>query len=259
MADEEVLAGGNMTAVRRIGNTVRRAAGPWTPAVHALLTHIRRRGFTRAPEPLGYDEQGREIISLLPGNVAVYPLAESVLSDSTLRDVVSMLRQYHDATVDFEPPADAVWQLSPHEPREVLCHNDFCPYNLLFQNGQLGGVIDFDTASPGPRVWDLGYTAYRFVPLTGPDNPDVGYAGPVEQRRRLALFCDTYGEPEITSAEVLHTAIARLQDLVEFIISSARSGDPAQQAVLERGDTEIYERDLAYLNATAAELTGESL
>ena len=42
------LAGGNMSAgVVRVGDTVRRPAGPWTPAVHALLTHLHEAGFSR--------------------------------------------------------------------------------------------------------------------------------------------------------------------------------------------------------------------
>jgi hypothetical protein len=256
MTDEELLTGGNMTVVTRVGDTVRRTAGPWTPAVHALLTHIRRRGFTLAPEPFGYDEQGREILSLLPGDAAAYPLPGHVLSDKTLRGVAGTLRAFHDATTDFEPPANAMWQWPPREPREVLCHNDFAPYNLLFQDGQLSGVVDFDTASPGPRIWDLGYTAYRFVPLTAPDNPDVDYSGIVEQRRRLALFCHAYGAPDFAPTKVLHTAIARLRELVDLIVSSARAGDSAQQAVLERGDTEIYRRDIEYLESVATRFAG---
>ncbi len=35
--EEEVLAGGNMAKVVRIGTTVHRSAGAWTPTVHALL------------------------------------------------------------------------------------------------------------------------------------------------------------------------------------------------------------------------------
>jgi len=41
---EEKLAGGNMSAVARIGGTVRREAGFWTPRVHALLSHLRAQG-----------------------------------------------------------------------------------------------------------------------------------------------------------------------------------------------------------------------
>ena len=64
---EEVLAGGNMTAVVRVGDTVRRGAGPWTPTIHAFMRHLRAAGFASIPEPLGIDDRGREIISLLPG------------------------------------------------------------------------------------------------------------------------------------------------------------------------------------------------
>jgi hypothetical protein len=34
---------------------------------------------------------------------------------------------------------------------------------------------------------------------------------------------------------------------VAFIQREAAAGDPAQTAVLERGDVDIYERDIAYV------------
>ena len=83
----------------------------------------------------------------------------------------------------------ACWQWPAHEPVQVICHNDFAPYNLMFENGKLTGVIDLDLASPGPRVWDMAYTAYRFVPLTDPSNPDAPFPGAQAQARRLAAFC----------------------------------------------------------------------
>jgi hypothetical protein len=51
----------------RSGDTVRRAAGPWTPAVHTLLAHLAAKNFPGAPRPLGFDEQGREVLSLVEG------------------------------------------------------------------------------------------------------------------------------------------------------------------------------------------------
>ena len=49
------------------------------------------------------------------------------------------------------------WQTPAHKPPEVICHNDFAPDNMVFDGRRrLVGVIDGDTASPGPRVWDLG-------------------------------------------------------------------------------------------------------
>jgi hypothetical protein len=108
-------------------------------------------------------------------------------------------------------------------------------------------VIDLDLASPGPRVLDLAYTAYRFVPLTDPANPDAPFPGAAEQHRRLSAFCAAYDEPRIAAHEVLEAAVANLRELVEFIEREAAAGDRAQQAVLDRGDVALYERDIAYI------------
>lgn len=56
------LSGGSVTTVRRVGDTVRRETGPWTPAVHALLRHLAARGFDRAPRVLGIDDDGAEVL-----------------------------------------------------------------------------------------------------------------------------------------------------------------------------------------------------
>jgi hypothetical protein len=93
----------------------------------------------------------------------------------------------------------------------------------------------------------MGYAAYRFVPLTDPENPDVPFTGAGEQAGRLAAFCAAYGEPGIRPADVLDAAEAKLRELVAFIEREAAAGDPAQRAVLARGDVAIYKRDIAYL------------
>ena len=74
----------------------------------------------------------------------------------------------HDATAGFEPPADACWMLEmPGDlPAEVVCHNDFAPTTSSSANGGPVGVIDWETAAPGARVWDVAYAAYRWVPLS---------------------------------------------------------------------------------------------
>jgi hypothetical protein len=245
--NEEVLAGGSMTAVVRVGDTVRRTAGPWTPTIHALLRHLRGKGFDCVPEPLGLDDRGREILSLLPGRPATYPLPAFAWTDATLRAVATTLRAYHEASAGFEPPGDAVWQWPAHRPAEVICHNDFAPYNLMFEDGVLTGVIDLDLASPGPRIWDIAEAAYRFVPLTDPANPDAPFPGAKKQARRLDAFCSAHGDPRITPADVVDTTIEKLTELVAFIEREAAAGDCAQQAVLGRGDVDIYRRDIDYL------------
>jgi phosphotransferase family enzyme len=250
---EVPLTGGNMTAVVRVGDTVRRTAGPWTPTIHALLRHVRAAGFTLAPEPLGIDEQGREILSHRPGAT---PRPEVVHAEATLDAVARMLRAYHDATAGFVLPPGGRWRFPIHEPVEVVCHNDVAPYNLVFEGDTLAGLIDWDLASPGPRVWDLASTAYRFIPLCAPENPDLPFPGADEQARRLARICMAYGDPRIGPASVLATAIVRLRDLNAFMHREAAAGNAAQRAIIERGRGRIYDVDAAYLEAAAGRLAG---
>jgi aminoglycoside phosphotransferase (APT) family kinase protein len=121
----------------------------------------------------------------------------------------------------------------------------------LFEDGKLTGVIDLDLASPGPRVWDMAYTAYRFVPLTDPANRDAPFPGVDAQARRLAAFCAAYADSGVGPSDVLESAAAKLRELVAFIERQAAGGDAAQAAVLARGDVLIYLRDIAHIEQFA--------
>lgn len=152
-----------MSTVVRAGDTVRRKATPATATTQRLLAHVRSRGVDWVPEPLGLDEQGREVLSFIPGDVP-HAMPEWIWDDAVLLDVGRALRKWHDATVDFDR-AEAAWNHSVPGAPEVVCHVDFAPYNCVFRDGHFVGLFDFDLCAPGPRLWDLAYTAYRFVPL----------------------------------------------------------------------------------------------
>ena len=248
MTDEEYLDGGFGGPVHRVGGTVRRRSGPWTPAVQALLRHVRDNGFDLAPAPLGVDDFGREAVSFIDGEVLLDPLPEWAWQDAVLVEVGSALRRLHDATEGF-PLDEDQWRLAPAEPREVVCHNDFAPYNLVFRERHLAGVIDWDFAAPGPRARDAAYTAYRFVPLTAPSNPDAPYPGLVEQRRRLRLFCDSYGG--LDQLGVVDQVLVRLEEGIARVVGGAE-GDESEREPFRLGHHYIYERDLGYVRSNAA-------
>src|SRR5690606_4734144 len=73
----------------------------------------------------------------------------------------------------------------------------------------------FDTAHPAPRLWDVAYAAYRFVPLTG--SPRHGGAVPplAAQARRARLFCDAYALAD--RAAFTETVASRLRPLARLI------------------------------------------
>ncbi len=223
----------------RVGDTVRRTTGPWTPTIHRLLGHLHERGVTWVPRPLGYDDHGREVVTYLAGVVPSYPLPAWIWDDSVLVTAVSRMAELHAATADFDT-AGTSWQLPAHEPQEVVCHNDFAPYNMVFVNSDLTGVIDWDTASPGPRAWDLAYLAYRLVPLCDPVRGD-GIASPIgEKRRRLALVSSKYGGAA-TPHDLAKTAIERLHDLAAF--TATRACDAPHLL----GHVELYQRDARWI------------
>lgn len=227
-----------------IGDSIHRSPGPWTPSIQRLLTHLRWQGVTWVPEPRGVDEQGRDKLSYMPGLVPQHPLPAWIWNDQILVDAAVMMTELHKATENFVSEG-AVWQLPTHQPAEVVCHNDFAPYNMVFINERLSGVINWDTASPGPRVWDVSYLAYRLVPLNELTVDDGLVISLEDRARRLRLLCDSYG-PTLTPAEVVAMAVQRLGELADF--AEARADEGLEHL---RSHTDLYRRDASWIKERA--------
>ena len=215
---EEVLSGGNSNTVSRIGNEVHRRAGVWTPAVHRLLGLLCASGIEEVPEPIGFDEQGREVLSFLPGEVGNYPLPGWLWSPEILSGAGRLLRRIHDASEPLVHEA-LIWGMPTHQPAEVICHNDAAPYNMTFVDGKVSGLFDFDTASPGPRIWDLAYLAYRLVPFAG-DAEDCGFTAD-ERLRRLDRLIEAYGKP-FGRSELFSALAVRLEEIARYTENKAK-------------------------------------
>ena len=245
------LDGGNTGGAVRIGDTVRCTAGPWTPSVHALLDHLHEVDFDRAPRALGFDDEGREILSYLPGETvgSSRPWPAWVHSDDALVQVAAWLRDYHRAVADFRPPADAVWREGgTWEPGLVIGHNDAAPYNATWTGGRLVGFFDWDFAGPVTREWDLAFTAFAWVPLHARHVVEQeGFTAFGDRPRRLQLFLDTYGWTG-PAAEFVRTVQARVTASADGIRRIAAAGDPAyermiQQSVDKSLETAVRELD----------------
>lgn len=241
------LEGGRVNQIAKVGETVQRPAGAWTPTIHQLLRHVRAQGLLSVPEPLGFDGE-QETVSFIAGEVRNYPLSDAAKSEEALVSAAKLLRVYHDATTSFvrQLRGDEVWMLPAREPVEVICHGDFAPYNVVLRGNTAVAIIDFDTAHPAPRVWDIAYALYRWAPLTSPDNPD-GFGSEQEKIARTSLFCDAYGLPEAERAGLIGWVIKRLQTLVAFMQAEAEAGNTAFQANLADGHHLLYLRDAVYL------------
>lgn len=233
-----------MSAVTRVGDTVRRAAQPWSAQVQRLLARLREAGIGEVPQPLGFDEQGREVLSFIPGAVA-HVLTPDLRGDDVLASAARLLRRIHDATAGVATDWRGGWQAPVREPVEVICHGDFAPYNCVFAQSRLVGVIDFDHAHAGSRAWDLAYALYRFAPVMHPTNPE-SFGSVAEQARRVRLFCDEYG---LQDREALVGIMqARIASMADFLIRGAAAGDERMQANIDEGHLQIYLCDAGYLS-----------
>lgn len=193
-ASDEDLQSGEHRRIVRVGDTVRRPAGWWTPAVQSLLQHLQDVGFPYAPRPAGIDTQGREVVSYIPGESGAIGWYR-IHSDQGLRRFASLLREYHEAVRGFRPSPDLEWAVQPSDPHEVLCHNDFGPWNLVYDGDAPVGILDWDFAAPGPRSNDVAYALEYAVPFRDDATARSWhhFADVPDRRARLEVFADAYG------------------------------------------------------------------
>ena len=252
----EYLRGGRVNQIVRSGEVVHRPAGFWSPSVHLLLNHVRAVGFCAVPETFDFDGNGNEVLSFVAGQVSNYPYSEAATSEEALDTAAQLLRGYHDASASFlsHPPANLAWMLPSQEPAEVVCHGDYAPYNVVLDGCQAVAIIDFDTAHPGPRAWDVAYALYRWAPFHSPDNPD-GWGDFDSQLGRVRRFCDAYGLPVKDRTTIVDVMIARLHALVHVMREQAAAGNETFQAHVADGHHLAYLNDIEHINQHRQQIT----
>ncbi len=240
--ESENLTGGNSNHVRREQNTVVRECGAWSPFVHDLLKFLEEKGFDASPRFIETDGK-IERLTFIEGTVGNDPLQPDTLTDAVLIESAQLLRRFHDITQDFVVSSDAkfFFDVDPTAPYEVICHNDFAPYNCVYRDGHIVGMIDFDTATPGQRLWDIAYAVYRFVPLMHDDHcHEMGWKSPPNRVDRLQKFCDAYDLQERN--DLIETVIRRIEALVTYMRDTGSNLDHLA----------VYETDIAYIRDNRA-------
>ena len=222
--------------------------------MHTLLRHLEDVGFDGAPRARGFDEQGRERLTFLPGQTLgeSTPWPDWLRSDHALRQVGAWLRRLHDATEAFRPAAGAVWFTGrPWRPGLLIAHLDASPWNAVWVDGAvdatLVGFVDWDTASPSRREDDLAFSALTWVPLlTAEVAGPAGFGDAADRHRRFRLLLDAYGYTGDPTA-IRDAIIGRVERNVAMIRQFADGGEPVFQrmlpwaADLERSGSEVAE------------------
>ncbi|MCD9197034.1 phosphotransferase [Aeromicrobium wangtongii] len=225
--DSEHLPGA-VGGATRIGRTVRRPTGPWTPAVHELLTYLHDNGLRGVPTVHGLDDEGREVLEYVEGRGV--PIDREIVLDSVLEEAVVWLRDFHDIVEGYRPSGPRTWRggEAELEPGQIICHHDPGAYNWIIQSGHFVAMIDWDMAGPGRPIEDLAFLAWTAIPLYR-EIPAADVA------RRLDILVEAYGEwGPMTVLEAVAERMSVAADRIEAgqargdqgFINLARVGEP---------------------------------
>ena len=229
--DEEIeLKGGvaNAGAVVRSGDHVLRPSSEHSAAVHRLLHHLHAAGFGGAPVPVGVDDDGRERLGFIDGEVPLPPYPDWAQSDDALASVTRLLRSFHEAARSFAvDPADR-WSREMADPAggAIVCHNDVCLENVVFRDGAAVALLDFDFAAPGRPVFDIAAFARMCVPVDDESCERRFGWKPADRPSRLRLVADTYRLDPSERRHLVRLLDESIERGGEFVARKVEAGDP---------------------------------
>ena len=262
--DEQILHGGNTSVVVRVGDTVRRQTGHWTPAVHALLAHLQLVGFADAPTVLGIDDQGREILPFVIGEVGNFDpdrLPDWFRTIDACVAIGGWLRRFHAAQRGFEPDENLPWRLVPGRSLnigEVVVHHDSAPYNTIRRPSGGLTVIDWDFCAPGDPIEDLAFTCWSWAPLWSDRSAaerEFGDGSVEASATRLGAVVEAYGPDPKDRSRLLHAIQAIMRAHSDDLEELAAQGEPAFVSLFESGVADNARRDAAWVRQNGAALS----
>lgn len=249
--EEEIeLTGGNSNAsVVRVGDTVRRETSSVSPTVHKLLGHLDQQGFHSSPKYLGIDSSGRETLSFIDGTCGIDPVYWQ--DENYLLSAANLITQLHAATVNYPKDDNDNWGFvyADKTMHEVICHNDFGPYNLIVNEGTFTGVIDFDLAGPGPKLRDIAYAAYWLVPLSqrATDMREQALSDMNNECVRLKRFCSACGVQANTALLDMVGEVLAFMGNKQLLVDSI--GDETATKLEAEGHLDHWQAEYAAFNS----------
>mgnify|MGYP003499842311 CR=1 FL=1 len=249
---EEVLPGNDTHPVVRIGDTVHRPTSWWTPAVHELLKYLESIGFRYSPRVLGFDDQGREILTFMGGESGKDGWYK-IHSDSGLRNYARLLRGYHLGIADYKPSSDSIWAYAEGglKPGEIVCHGDFGPWNITWDSETPLGIIDWDLVFPAKPSYDVLYALEWSAPFHD-DKMAVEwhhFESVPDRKRRTDVFLEAYGTDRKQLGDIV-AGVAETQRIVgdHEKLLAARGMQPQVDWVAS-GDLEVIEKRAQWTEA----------
>ena len=250
MADDEALnrAAEVNEQFRRVelsADTVTRPAGPQSPTVHSFLLHLRDKGLLCVPEPLSLNEE-TEVLRYIDGESGGDGW-KNQHDEQGLRSAAQLLRRIHDASADWLPPEDAVFDAPPRPRGDVFVHGDPGPWNFVWRDGEAIGLIDWDFLHPAPRIDDVAYALLWFAPMRDDEASLEWHHFPhvPDRRARIDAFLDAYGMP--ADFDVADAVVRRRQATIEHVRFLADQEQEPQRTWVAEGILEVEAAEINWI------------
>ncbi len=249
---EEVLAGNATHPIARIGDTVHRPVSWWTPAVHELLKYLESVEFKYSPRVLGFDDQGREILTFMKGESGKEGWFK-IHSDKGLQNYAKLLREYREAVANYKPSADSIWAYAEGGPKpgEIICHGDFGPWNLTWDGDKPVGIIDWDLVFPAKPSYDVLYALEWSAPFKNDKLAHEWhhFSDIPDRKRRIDVFLDSYGTNRQKIGDVVREVATMKRTVASHEKLLAERGMQPQVDWVANGDLEDIEQQALWIEA----------
>jgi aminoglycoside phosphotransferase (APT) family kinase protein len=234
--------------VQLSAETVTRPAGPQSRTVHSFLRHLRTKGLDCVPEPLSLSEE-TEVLWYIDGESGGDGW-KNQHEERGLRSAAQLLRRIHDASADWVPPHDAVFDAPPAAAGgDVFVHGDPGPWNFVWRNGEAVALIDWDFLHPAPRIDDVAYALLWFAPMRDDESSLQWHHFPhvPDRRARIDAFLDAYGM--LSDVDVADAVIERRHATIEHVRFLADQGMEPQRTWVAEGSLEREAAEIDWIEA----------
>jgi len=189
---ERILLDGNRE-VYRVGDTIERAAKPWSQSVWRFLRHLQGHGLP-VEQIISVDEN-HEISRFVDAEM-VHP---NKWDDGALFEVGQLVAKLHSSSRSFSPASGDIWQKwclreigNPIE--HIICHGDIAPWNMLTKNGKPHLLIDWEYTGPCDPIVELARVCWLFPQLFDDDLQKIlALPSPKKRAEQVRIIAEGYG------------------------------------------------------------------
>lgn len=188
------------------------------------------------------------MLEYVPGDVEPRFPHDRHGGNDSLRRVGALIRDFHDAVTGFTSPTDAKWNVAiPPDEETLIAHHDLAPWNLVLGEDR-SVFIDWDTAGPGSRLWDLSYAAHGFVPLS----PVLALS---DASARLRSLVDGYGLDEQDRRRLAPLIVRRILAMYDLLRTGHAQGVQPWSRLWDEGHGDVWRMNGEFAEAHVDLLT----